>query len=116
MSRIWDIGHVKPAHFHPAARETLRAFPEEVRRAFGKAIYDLQAGHTLSMPVSRPMPSLGAGAAELRIRDASGIYRAFYVVRVADSILIFHAFAKKTQKTPRRELAVGRKHLKEMLQ
>jgi hypothetical protein len=33
--------------------------PEEVRRAFGKAIYDLQSGHTLAMPLSRPMPTLG---------------------------------------------------------
>jgi phage-related protein len=106
---------MKPARFHPAAVEVLRAFPEEVRRAFGKAIYDLQAGHTLAMPLSRPMPTLGAGAAELRIRDTTGIYRAFYVVKVADAILVFHAFVKKTQKTPEAELAVGKKRLKEML-
>ena len=88
---------------------------EDVRRAFGKAIYDIQSGHTLTMPLSRPMPSLGPGASELRIRDASGIYRAFYLVKLADSILIFHAFVKKTQKTPERELTVGKKRLKEML-
>jgi phage-related protein len=97
------------------AVEALRGFPEEVRRAFGKAIYDLQAGHTLTMPLSRPMPTLAAGAAELRIRDATGIYRAFYVVKVADAILVFHAFVKKTQKTPGAELLIGRKRLKEML-
>ena len=67
------------------------------------------------MPLSRPMPSLGNGAAELRIRDATGIYRAFYVCRFADAIIVFHAFAKKTQKTPNRELAQGRRQLKEML-
>jgi len=116
MSRIWDIGQpMKVARFHAGAVEVLRGFPEEVRRAFGKAIYDLQAGHTLGMPLSRPMPTLGAGAAELRIRDAAGIYRAFYVVKVADAILVFHAFVKKTQKTPEAELAMGRKRLKEML-
>jgi phage-related protein len=48
------------------------------------------------MPLSRPMPILGNGAAEIRIRDAAGIYRAFYTVRVADAILIFHAFVTKT--------------------
>lgn len=112
------MGHLLPlkvAHFHPGAIDALRAFPEDIRRAFGKAIYDLQSGHTLSMPLSRPMPSLGAGAAELRIRDSSGIYRAFYVVKVADVILVFHAFVKKTQKTPEVELALGKKRLKEML-
>ena len=106
---------MKPVHFHPAARDALRTFPEDVRRSFGKALYDLQAGQSLAMPVSRPMPSIASGAAELRVRDAAGIYRAFYVVRVAQAILVFHAFVKKTQKTPDRELALGRKHLKEML-
>jgi phage-related protein len=61
------------------------------------------------------MPVLGTGAAELRIRDADGIYRAFYVVKVADAVIVFHAFAKKTQKTPDRDIELGRKRLKEML-
>ena len=106
---------MKVAKFHPAARDALRAFPEDVRRAFGKAIHDLQLGHSLAMPLSRPMPVLGAGAAEIRIRDAGGIYRAFYVVKVVDAVLIFHAFVKKTQKTPDREIDLGKKRLKEML-
>jgi phage-related protein len=107
---------VRVAKFHPAARDALRAFPEGVRRAFGKAIHDLQQGHSLAMPLSRAMPVLGTGAAELRIRDADGIYRAFYVVKVADAVIVFHAFAKKTQKTPDREIELGKKRLKEMLQ
>ena len=61
------------------------------------------------------MPVLGAGAAELRIRDSAGIYRAFYVVKVAEAALIFHAFAKKTQKTPAQDIELGKKRLKEML-
>jgi phage-related protein len=61
------------------------------------------------------MPVLGAGAAELRIRDSDGIYRAFYVVKVVDAVLIFHAFVKKTQRTPNREIDLGKKRLKEML-
>lgn len=83
MSQFWDSAHVKPAYFHPAALEAIRAFPEDVQRAFGKVIYDLQLGHHLSMPLSRPMPALGSGAAELRVRDVAGIYRAFYVVRTS---------------------------------
>jgi phage-related protein len=67
------------------------------------------------MPLSRPMSDLGAGACELRVRDAAGIYRAFYCVRTTDSVLIFHAFMKKTQRTPDREVALGKKRLKEML-
>jgi phage-related protein len=35
---------------------------------------------------------------------------------VADSVLIFHAFAKKTQKTPTKEIALAQKRLKEKLE
>jgi phage-related protein len=60
------------------------------------------------------LPALGVGAAELRVRDGSGIYRAFYLARVESAIVVFHAFVKKTQKTPAREIAFGKKRLKEM--
>jgi phage-related protein len=87
---------LKAAVFHPAAREAIRAFPEVVRRELGKAIYDLQQGKLLGMPLSRPMISVGRGAAELRIRDSSGVYRAFYYTRSPRGILVFHAFEKKS--------------------
>jgi len=106
---------MKVAIFHPAARAAIRSFPEDVRRELGKAIYDLQKGELLAMPLSRPMPSIEPGAAELRIRDRSGIYRAFYYTRSARGILVFHAFMKKTQATPTHELHLGKKRLKELL-
>jgi len=107
--------HVKPAVFHPKARDAIREFPEDVRREFGKVIFDLQKGEKLSMPLSRPMASIASGVEELRVRDRSGAYRVFYYTKLADSVLIFHAFAKKTQKTPPHEMALAQKRLKEML-
>ena len=56
----------------------MRKFPEDVRREFGKIIFDLQKGEKLSMPLSRSMSSVAAGVEELRIRDRSGAYRVFY--------------------------------------
>ena len=67
------------------------------------------------MPLSRSMPSIEPGAAELRIRDRTGVYRAFYYSRSPRGILVFHAFVKKTRATPARELDLGRKRLKELL-
>ena len=106
---------MKPAVFHPKARDAIRKFPEELRREFGKVIFDLQKGEKLSLPLSRPMSSIAAGVEELRVRDPSGAYRVFYYTRLADFVLIFHAFAKKTQKTPPHEIALAQKRLKEML-
>ena len=106
---------MRAAIFHPAAREAIRSFPEDARRELGKAIFDLQRGEILGMPLSRPMPSVAPGAAELRIRDRSGIYRAFYYVNSPRGILVFHAFVKKTRATPKQELNVGKKRLGELL-
>jgi phage-related protein len=106
---------MKDAIFHPAAIAAVRSFPEVVRREFGKLLYDLQTGVTLGMPMSRPMPCVGKGVHELRVRDRSGIYRAFYFTRDARGILVFHAFVKKTQTTSAHDLEMGRRRLKEML-
>jgi phage-related protein len=106
---------VKAAIFHPAARETIRGFPIEVRKELGKAIYDLQRGDVLSMPLSRPMASVAPGVAELRIRDRNGIYWVFYYVKSARGVLVFHAFVKKDRATPSAELNTGRSRLKELL-
>ena len=106
---------MKPALFHPKARAVLRSFPEDVRREFGEAIFDLQKGVTLSMPLSRPMPSVAPGVEELRVKDRSGAYRVFYFTRLETAVLIFHAFKKRTAKTPTQEITLARKRLKEML-
>jgi phage-related protein len=106
---------VKLAIFHPKARDALRDFPEEARRESGKLIFDLQKGTKLSMPLARPMASVASGVEELRVKDRSGAYRVFYFSRLADSVLIFHAFTKKTQKTPPQEIAIAKKRLKEIL-
>jgi phage-related protein len=106
---------VKPAVFHPKARAALKRFPEDVRRKLGKAIFDLQKGETLALPLSRQMPGVAAGVEELRVKDRTGAYRTFYYARQVNAVLIFHAFEKKTTKTPQREIVLARRRLKEML-
>jgi len=56
---------VKPAIFHRAARDDICGFPLKVRRTLGKAFWELQQGIVPSMPLSRAMPSVGSGVAEL---------------------------------------------------
>lgn len=106
---------MKLAKIHPKARIELQEFPEEVRRDLGKAIFDLQRGAKLTMPLSRPMPSVGAGVEELRVKDRNGAYRVFYYTKFEGAILVFHAFIKKSQKTQQAEIEIGKKRLKEIL-
>ena len=109
------IQRLKPAIFHTAALRVIRAFPDDVRRGIGQAILDLQHGAVIGMPLSRPMPSVAVGVAELRIKQRDGSYRVFYYVKSAAGVLILHAFTKKTQQTPDSEIAVARRRLKELL-
>lgn len=65
-----------------------------------------QFGAELSMPHAKPM---GKGLYELRVRGKQEV-RIFYVFVKGSTIFLLHAFQKKTQETPKRELdiALGR--------
>lgn len=96
-------------------RKEILDFPEDVREDLTDAIARLEDGHTLSMPLSRPMPSIGHGVHELRFRERSGIYRVIYYLAGAGQIHLLYAFAKKTQQTPSHNIDLARRRLKEVL-
>jgi len=49
----------------------------------------------------KPMPTVGAGAYEIRVRDGSGAYRAIYVAKFEAAVYVLHAFQKKSRQTAR---------------
>jgi phage-related protein len=106
---------VRPVIFHPKARDALRRFPKEARARLGKGLFRLQMGEQLQLPHSRPMAIVAAGVSELRVQDDDGIYRVFYYTASALGVLVFHAFVKKTQRTPPLEIELARRRLKELL-
>lgn len=99
---------------HPCKKE-LEDFPEEVRGDLADAVARLEEGHKLSMPLSRPMPSIGKGVHELRFKDRSGIYRVIYVFAKGGNIWLLHAFMKKTQQTPDKNMNTAKKRLREVM-
>jgi phage-related protein len=72
-------------------------------------------GEKTAMPNSRPMPAVAAGVSELRVKGEDGIFRVFYYTAAPEGVLVFHAFAKRTQRTPPLEIDLARKRLKELL-
>jgi phage-related protein len=52
---------------------------------------------------------------EIKIKTPSGGYRLIYVTTKNNQLLILHAFKKKTQKAPKKELEIARKRLREVL-
>ena len=67
------------------------------------------------MPDVRTMPSIAKGCSEIRLKDASGIFRVFYVIESEEGIFVFHAFKKKTEQTPQKEIETAQKRLKVFL-
>ena len=97
---VWLHGEVKPPPFSASARlET------------GYLLRLLQHGEKLSMPHSRPMPSIGPRCHELRITDADKIWRIIYRIDV-DAIVLAEVFKKKTDKTPISVIKVSKDRLR----
>ena len=64
----------------------------------------------------KPMSSVGAGAKEIRIRDAAGAFRLMmYVTKLADAIYVLHCFQKKTRETRQEDMELARKRFKELM-
>jgi phage-related protein len=98
---VWLHGQIKTP---PMSRES--------RVEAGYLLRRLQRGDKLSMPHSRPMPSLGARCHELRVIDATVTWRIVYRID-ADAIVIAEVFGKKTRSTPQPVVEKCRKRLKE---
>jgi len=90
----------------------IEAWPIGIRASFLRII-ELMAQHgpDLGMPYTRAM---GGGLFEVRAKGREGIGRAFYCTAVRDRIVVLHAFVKKTEHTPPRELAIARVRIREV--
>ncbi|MBC7465001.1 MAG: type II toxin-antitoxin system RelE/ParE family toxin [Bdellovibrio sp.] len=115
LLKCTEYGTLKLIIWHPATRETIRQFPDEVRMQIGYLLHLLQKGQDLQMPQSRPMSSISVGAHEIRTKDRSGIFRVFYFLKSKEGIYVFHAFQKKTQKTPHNQIHLAKKRLQQLL-
>ena len=92
--------------FMGSAKRDLAGFPRSARTRAGHELFMVQVGR--DPDDWRPMPTIGAGACEIRIRDPAGAFRVIYVATFADAVYVLHAFQKKTPKTGRADLELAR--------
>jgi phage-related protein len=85
--------------------DDLRAFPAEPRSEAGFQLGKVQAG--LEPTDWKPFDEVGAGTREIRIKEASGIYRVMYVAKFENAIYVLHCFQKKTQATSKQDKAIA---------
>jgi phage-related protein len=99
----------KPLIWLGDSRETIRAFPGDVRKIAGFQLWRVQRG--LEPNDWKPMPSVGLGAQEIRIHTGAE-HRVLYVAKFAEAVYVLHAFEKRTRRTPKGDLDVARQRLR----
>lgn len=61
------------------------------------------------------MSPVGPGVIEIRVRTGTA-HRVFVVTKFVEAIYVLHAFEKKTQKTPKREIDVAKRRYQDVVQ
>ena len=100
---------MKDTVFLGTSLDDLRAFPKSVQRKVGYQIYRVEAG--LNPDDWKPMPSIGAGVREIRIRDEGNAYRSIYITSIDQTVYVLHVFQKKTQRTAKKDIALAKARL-----
>ena len=104
---------MKPVHFVGASREDLRDLPESVQETAGFQLFKVQQGK--EPDDWKPMVSIGSGVQEIRVRDDTGTYRVFYVAKFQEAVYVLHVFKKRSQKTARPDIELGKSRYVELL-
>ncbi len=105
---MWKIRY----YYSEPVRQDIEAWPVGIRAVYARITERMEVfGPNLGMPFTR---ALGEELFEIRAKGQEGIGRAFFCTVVGHEIVILHAFIKKTEKAPRKELALARKRLKEI--
>ena len=97
-----------------SSKKDLMAMPDEVKSAFGFALYLAQQGKKHQN--AKPFKGFsGAGVLEV-VEDCLGdTFRAVYTVKIAEVIYVLHCFQKKSKRgieTPKQEIDLIRDRLK----
>ncbi len=100
------------SYFHQRVASQIESWPVDVLADYARLIELLmEHGPSLRLPHSR---AFGDGLFEVRPRGRSGIGRAFYCFLMGKRVVVLHAFIKKSQQTPDKDLSLARKRLKEV--
>jgi phage-related protein len=92
--------------------EIVRSYRVAIRRVIGSELRLLQTG---DKPVhARPLKTVGRGVWELKISEQTGQFRVIYVIQRRDRIFVLHAFQKKTQRTPQKDIDLARARFREI--
>ncbi len=108
-----EVYFYKTSSGNEPVREWLKDLSKEDKRTIGFDIKTVQYGYPIGMPLTRVLHGTG-GLEEVRCNISNGIARVIFYVE-DNTMVLLHAFIKKTQETPKKELDVAIKRYKELL-
>lgn len=103
---------MKIAFFLGDSRKQVLKFTIDARREAGYQLGKVQLGNDPSD--WKPMPTVGVGVKEIRLHVA-GEHRVIYLATLPDAVYVLHAFAKKTQRTPKADIDLAKTRLNQLL-
>lgn len=97
----------------PEAEAELLAMPRDIQARFLHVAELLEefGPQKVGMPHVRP---LEGNLWEMRMNGRDGIARAVYVAWEGRRLIVLHVFGKKTQKTPRKAIAMAQARLRSL--
>jgi len=104
----WTVGFVSDT-----AEAEVSALPFDMRLRFTR-IADLIVQFGLLAMREPYVKHLDGKLWEMRLKGRDGIARSIYVAASGQRVVVLRTFVKKTQETPRKELAIARSRLWEV--
>jgi len=102
----------KVTFFNKKVKEQTLGFPDGILANLVHVLEIIeQFGPAIGKPYTSPM---GLGLFEIRIKGKEGIGRSLFCNLKGKEIVILNSFIKKTQKTPRKEIGLARKRMREI--
>ncbi len=96
---------MKPVVWLGDSLARVRDFAPDARHEAGLQLGRVQLGKE---PVDwKPMPSVGLGVNELRVRVGDA-FRVIYMAKFVEAVYVLHAFQKKSRKTARTDIELAR--------
>ena len=102
----------KVTFFNLKVKEETLNFPDGI---LANLLHILEIIEELGPNAGKPYTaSMGQGLFEIRARGKEGIGRSLFCTLKGKEIIILNSFIKKTQKTPKKEIDIARKRMREI--
>ena len=80
-----------------------------------RVINSTESSEATSPTISSRCRSSAMVSEEIDVSNSSGAYRVIYLAKQAEAVYVLHAFQKKTQATPKKDLEIAKRRFRQLL-